>query len=168
MSGFIDASGAEVVTGAAGAGAASASGAGTSSSGAASAAAPARRLDVALRRRVQTVLLYEKGASNVPAAFDPSPPLIVTDYAEALFYAVILGGAGAPAGVAVSVQSGDAVNGLWIAHPQGALTVAGAAGPNAIFALGALTTLGDLVRMGVSAATPWTGGTVQLWAKLKG
>jgi len=150
LSGFIDASGAALVTGA------------TVGTNAGFTAA-------AIRRRVQTVLLYEKGASSIPATLDPSPALGVTDYAEALFYAVIINGAGSPSGVAVTVQVGDAVNALWTAHPQGVVPInAGVAGPNAIFGLAAVGNLGDLVRLGISATTPWTSGTVQLWAKLKG
>lgn len=172
MSGYVDANGAEIVT-TTGATSAGASGSAALSAGGSQAVsgtvAVARRIDAATRRRVQTILLYEKVATAIPAALDPSPTFQVTDYLEALIYAIVFSGAGAPAGVVVTAQVGDVVNGLWVAHPQGVIAVNGStAGPNAIFALGALTVLGDVMRVGIQASTPWTGGTVQLWAKLKG
>lgn len=91
----------------------------------------------------------------------------VTEFSELLVLCSVSGGTGMPAGVKLVLQVYEPINSVWVDHPQGQFTLTAPPSTGGIGAA-AYTNIGDSVRCGVFATTPWTAGTVNLTVKAKG
>lgn len=121
------------------------------------------------RHFVRAWRLLQVAANTVPApgAETFSSPIYVSDAVELLVLCLILSGTGTPATPKCLVQVGELNNNVFGTHPQGAINGAGTLTGSNMWGIGQLSNFGSVIRVGLSAGTAWTGGTVEIWAYAK-
>jgi hypothetical protein len=131
------------------------------------------------RRTINLKVAQGLSASGIPTAATSYPYLTAPVYLKDvdLFHVLLTAQStlsGSPAGVQLVVQmAGDYTSaGAFVAMPGSpfALTlIGGATAPGSVVAAPLLVqNYGDLVAIGLQAASPWAGGTLQLSIKAKG